>query len=204
MRRCEPKGIFGVHCKSESQGDDSTMVCTCDSDNCNKDDQCTCKKPSPTPDPNGLKCQVCGDGVGECQDANDNGESKTCPTNAGEQVCLYVENRKITYYFPYTLLHKCITDTADKSAYMRRCEPKSVFGVHCVTENEGDVSSMVCTCDSDNCNMADGCTCEHPAPTSTSSTSTSSTPTSTSANSSSSIGVSFILIAFILVLLGMQ
>ena len=42
---------------------------------------------------------------------------------------------------------------------MRRCEPKNVFEIHCKTENTGDVSSIVCTCDSDNCNKDDGCTC---------------------------------------------
>ena len=36
-RRCEPKSVFGVHCKYESQGYDSSIVCTCDSDNCNRD-----------------------------------------------------------------------------------------------------------------------------------------------------------------------
>ena len=81
----------------------------------------------------------------------------------------------------------------------RRCEPKNVFGVHCKYASEGDVSSIVCTCDSNNCNKDDQCTCGEPTPTSTS-----STPTTTSANSSSNIGASFILIASILVLLGMQ
>ena len=98
IRRCEPKSVFGVHCKSESEGDVSSVVCTCDSDNCNKDDGCTCQGPAPTstsaPNPNPLMCQVCGDGLGECQDANDNGESKVCPGNTGDQVCLYSENRK--------------------------------------------------------------------------------------------------------------
>ena len=98
MRRCEPKSVFGVNCEYESEGDVSSVVCTCDSDNCNKDDGCTCQGPDPTstsaPNPNPLMCQVCGDGLGECQDANDNGESKVCPGNTGDQVCLYSENRK--------------------------------------------------------------------------------------------------------------
>ena len=41
-RRCEPKNVFGVHCKATNQGDVNAIVCTCDSNNCNKDDQCTC------------------------------------------------------------------------------------------------------------------------------------------------------------------
>ena len=41
-RRCQPKGVFGVHCKYESQGYHEHIVCTCDSDNCNKDQACTC------------------------------------------------------------------------------------------------------------------------------------------------------------------
>ena len=41
-RRCEPKNVFGVHCKSINQGDVSGITCTCDTNNCNKDDQCTC------------------------------------------------------------------------------------------------------------------------------------------------------------------
>ena len=98
VRRCEPKSIIGVNCKYASEGDVTSVVCTCDSDNCNKDDGCTCQGPAPTstsaPNPNPLMCQVCGDGLGECQDGNDNGESKACPGNTGDQVCLYSENRK--------------------------------------------------------------------------------------------------------------
>ena len=41
-RRCQPKGVFGVHCKYESQGYHEQIVCTCDSDNCNRDQACTC------------------------------------------------------------------------------------------------------------------------------------------------------------------
>ena len=55
--------------------------------------------PEPTsstsePEPTGLNCRVCAGENGECQDANDNGESKTCPTNAGDQVCLFIEDCK--------------------------------------------------------------------------------------------------------------
>ena len=97
VRRCEPKSIFGIHCMTESEGDNKALVCTCDSDNCNNADGCVCEQPAPTstsaPNPNPITCQVCGD-LGVCQDANDNGESKACPTNAGDQVCLYTESRK--------------------------------------------------------------------------------------------------------------
>eukprot|EP00093_Oithona_nana_P000349 00349.XXX_423_1188_1 [CDS] Oithona nana genome sequencing. len=104
-----------------------STICNCDTDNCNKDHQCDCNNVDP--DPTGLTCQVCGGELGECQDANDNGESKTCPTNAGEQVCLYIENY-----------------TAERSSVVtRRCEPKSVFGVHCKYESQGYDSSIVCT-----------------------------------------------------------
>ena len=102
VRRCEPKSIFGIHCMTESEGDNKALVCTCDSDNCNNADGCVCEQPAPTstsaPNPNPITCQVCGDGLGVCQDANDNGESKACPTNAGDQVCLYTESRKFNNY----------------------------------------------------------------------------------------------------------
>ena len=41
-----------------------------------------------------LNCQVCGGLEGVCQNENDNGESKACPTDTEEQVCLYNEVRK--------------------------------------------------------------------------------------------------------------
>merc|ERR1739836_354766 len=79
-----------------------STICNCDTDNCNKDHQCDCSNGDPSstsaptstsaPNPTGLKCQVCGGENGKCQDATDNGESMTCPTNAGEQVCLYIED----------------------------------------------------------------------------------------------------------------
>merc|ERR1712004_595946 len=89
-----------------------------------------------------LHCQVCGqDGsVGVCADVNDNGESKECPGET--DVCLYSE------------LHD-----GEKTEVQRRCEPKNIFGVHCKNENIGNVNSIVCTCNSDNCNKDDGCTC---------------------------------------------
>ena len=71
----------------------TVTVCNCDTDNCNIDHQCDCNNVDP-PTPTGLTCQVCGGENGKCQDANDNGESMTCPTNAGEQVCLYIEDCK--------------------------------------------------------------------------------------------------------------
>ena len=52
-----------------------------------------------------------------------------------------------------------ITDTGDQVMIERRCEPKNIFGVHCKYASEGDVSSIVCTCDSNNCNKDDQCTC---------------------------------------------
>ena len=95
----------------------------------------------------------------------------------------------------YSIIH-IITDTGDHVTIIRRCEPKNIFGVHCKYMTEGDVSSIVCTCDSNNCNKDDQCTCGEPTPTSTS-----STPTTTSANYSSNIGPSFMLIASILMVL---
>merc|ERR1711860_192635 len=98
-----------------------------------------------------LNCRVCGGQEGECQDAIDNGESKACPTDTEEQVCLYNE------------IH-----TSDTSMYVRRCEPKGTYGIQCKTESNGDDSALVCTCDSDNCNNVDECVyCAEPAPTST-------------------------------------
>ena len=112
-RRCEPKSVFGVHCKYESQGYDSSIVCTCDSDNCNRDQSCTCDEdncnsstqaPSPTstpsstsvPNPTGLRCQVCGGNKGTtgryffaCDSDNDNGKSIEC--NEGYNQCWYYQ-----------------------------------------------------------------------------------------------------------------
>ena len=94
VRRCEPKGTYGIQCKTESNGDDSALVCTCDSDNCNNVDECVyCAEPAPTstsaPNPNPIMCQVCGDGTGICTDVNDNGQAKECPGET--DVCLYSE-----------------------------------------------------------------------------------------------------------------
>merc|ERR1712004_119792 len=88
-----------------------------------------------------LSCQICGqDGSGVCTDVNDNGKSGEC--SAETDVCLYSE-----------------VHTGEKTDILRRCEPKSAFGVHCKNENIGDVNSIVCTCNSDNCNKDQSCTC---------------------------------------------
>ena len=92
MRRCEPKSVFGVNCKSESEGDVSSVVCTCDSNNCNKDDGCTCQEPVW-----GLKCQQCDGDGGECSSPTDNGQSVTCPED--KDACWYQSLSKLLNNF---------------------------------------------------------------------------------------------------------
>ena len=43
----------------------------------------------------------------------------------------------------------------------RRCEPKHVQGVQCkyLTDDIGNLTEIRCTCDSNNCNKDDQCTC---------------------------------------------
>ena len=55
--------------------------------------------------------------------------------------------------------HLIFLETGNKTTIQRRCEPANIFGIHCKTENQGDVSAVTCTCNSENCNKDHSCYC---------------------------------------------
>ena len=136
-------------------------ICSCDTDNCNRDRQCECSfstnkqdttsattessttsvampRNSTTINTNsGLKCQVCGGGIGICDNANDNGASTECMN--GFNACRYYQAEQGGQDVTFRM---CGTDLGG-----------------CVSQDIGGASVTVCSCKTENCNKDQECDC---------------------------------------------